>query len=178
MHPDPPLYPDDEAARRRALELEHYFDEQLGPHIRRAFFFDALEHTDYMVGLFASGEPAITRSAYRTFFPLVRMLMRTAMGIDAPRTEHSREKVEEALDRLEAEIGPSGYLVGDRFTVADLTAAALLAPLLMPQQFPYPFPKPPDSVARLRAAYASRPAFAWAAEMYQRHRGGVAAVEA
>jgi len=178
LHPHPPLYPDDGAARRRALELEHYFDEELGPHIRRAFFFDALEHTDYMVGLFASGERAITRSAYRTFFPLARMLMRTAMGIDAPRTERSREKVEEALDRLEAEIGPSGYLVGDRFTVADLTAAALLAPLLMPQQFPYPFPKPPDSVARLRAAYVSRPAFVWAAEMYQRHRGESAAVEA
>ena len=98
-------------ARARAGGLLRRGDRR--PHIRRAFFFDALEHTDYMVGLFASGEPAITRSAYRTFFPLARMLMRTAMGIDAPRTERSREKVEEALDRLEAEIGPSGYLVGD-----------------------------------------------------------------
>jgi glutathione S-transferase len=178
LRPDPPLYPTDEAERRRALELEEFFDEQLGPHIRRAFFFDALDHPDYMVSLFASGEPAITRSLYRTFFPVGRLVMRIAMGIDAPRAERSRQTMEEALDRLEAEIGPSGYLVGDRFTVADLTAASLLAPLLMPQEFPYPFPKPPDSVARLRAAYTSRPAFTWGAGMYRRHRGDSAAVEA
>src|SRR5262245_35418139 len=90
LRPDPPLYPTDETERRRALELEDFFDEQLGPHIRRAFFFDALDHTDYIVGLFASGEPAITRSLYGTFFPVARVLMRAAMGIDAPRTEHSR----------------------------------------------------------------------------------------
>src|SRR5580765_6079756 len=46
--PDPRLYPSDEADRRRALELEDFFDEQLGPHIRRAFFHVLLPHTDYI----------------------------------------------------------------------------------------------------------------------------------
>jgi glutathione S-transferase len=32
--PDPPLYPSDPGDRRRALELEDFFDEQLGPQIR------------------------------------------------------------------------------------------------------------------------------------------------
>ena len=30
--PRPPLYPEDQALRRRALELEEFFDEELGPH--------------------------------------------------------------------------------------------------------------------------------------------------
>src|SRR5437762_11893007 len=30
-HPDRPLYPDDPEARRQALELEDFFDEELGP---------------------------------------------------------------------------------------------------------------------------------------------------
>jgi glutathione S-transferase len=30
-YPEPPLYPADPAERRRALELEDFFDEQLGP---------------------------------------------------------------------------------------------------------------------------------------------------
>ena len=34
--PEPPLYPLDAAQRQRALELEEFFDEELGPHIRRA----------------------------------------------------------------------------------------------------------------------------------------------
>ena len=29
--PEPPLYPEDRAQRRRALELEEFFDEELGP---------------------------------------------------------------------------------------------------------------------------------------------------
>ena len=37
-YPQPPLYPDDPDDRRRALELEEFFDEELAPHIRRAAF--------------------------------------------------------------------------------------------------------------------------------------------
>ena len=41
-HPEPPLYPADAAARRRALALEDYFDEQLGPALRAAIDHAAL----------------------------------------------------------------------------------------------------------------------------------------
>lgn len=178
LRPEPPLYPTDADERRRALELEEFLDEELGPHIRRAFFFDALDHTDFMVALFASGEPAITRSLYRVFFPVGRTLMRAAMGIDAPRAEASRRRVAAALDRLAAEIGPAGHLVGERFSIADLTGAALLAPLLLPPEFPYPVPALPEPVARLRATWANHPAFGWAAGIYRRYRGDSCAVEA
>src|SRR5262249_57787113 len=33
--PDPPLYPADLVERERALRLEEFFDEELGPHLRR-----------------------------------------------------------------------------------------------------------------------------------------------
>ena len=35
-YPEPPLYPDDPDERRRALDLEDFFDEELGPQIRRS----------------------------------------------------------------------------------------------------------------------------------------------
>src|SRR5205823_4330404 len=81
------------------------------------------------------------------------------------RTARSREKVLGALDRLEAELQPSGYLVGERFSVADLTAAALLAPVVfLPPEFPYAPPGPlPAPVARWREAFAGRRASHWAA---------------
>ena len=37
-YPEPPLYPSDPAERERALELEDFFDEELGPYIRRFAF--------------------------------------------------------------------------------------------------------------------------------------------
>ncbi|MGH8659803.1 MAG: glutathione S-transferase family protein [Gammaproteobacteria bacterium] len=46
------------------------------------------------------------------------------------------------FDRLEAEIGPSGYLAGDRFGVADLAAAAVMTAIIRPPEFPYLCPSP------------------------------------
>jgi glutathione S-transferase len=40
------------------------------------------------------------------------------------------------MDRLARELQPSGFLESDRFTVADLTAAALLSLLVRPPEFP------------------------------------------
>ena len=41
--PDPPLYPTDPGERRRALELEEFFDEELGPYTRRLAMHFELE---------------------------------------------------------------------------------------------------------------------------------------
>ena len=38
--PEPPLYPADAEQRRRALELEDFFDEELGPHMRLLAFHE------------------------------------------------------------------------------------------------------------------------------------------
>src|SRR5207247_2499672 len=45
LPPEPALYPSEEAARRRALALEDFFDEELGPHVRRALFHELLTDT-------------------------------------------------------------------------------------------------------------------------------------
>ena len=49
-----------------------------------------------------------------------------------------------AVDRIESERDGRDYLVGESFTVADLTAAALLYPLVWPPEFQYDLPEPPS----------------------------------
>jgi glutathione S-transferase len=172
LRSEPALYPTGEDARRRALALEDFFDEQLGPHLRRAVFYEMLPDSDFAAALFTAGHGSTAQRLYRAAFPAVRLLMTASMKIDAAGAARSREKVLAAMDRIEAELEPSGYLVGDRFGVADLTAAALMAPLVFPPEFPCPTPGPlPAAVARWRESLADRPAFRWAAEMYRRHRG-------
>ena len=56
MVPAPPLYPRAEAARRRALALEDWLDEEVGPAIRSAI----------VATLFASDDPASYRMPYDT----------------------------------------------------------------------------------------------------------------
>ena len=60
--PEPPLYPDDPAQRRRALELEQFFDEELGPHIRRAVYHELLAQPELLVPLFTHGDPVAART--------------------------------------------------------------------------------------------------------------------
>jgi len=146
--PEPPLYPEDPAQRRRALELEEFFDEELGPHIRRAFYHELLPHPGLVVPLFTHGRPRAARALLRTGFPLLRVAMRRRFDINANAAANSRAKIVAAMDRLEREISSSGYLVGDSFTVADLTAAALFYGVARPRNFPYPMVAehdPPDS---------------------------------
>jgi glutathione S-transferase len=171
-YPDPPLYPSDPAERRRALELEEFFDEELGPYLRRMWFHELLPDADYSAAQLSVGFSPRARRLYRVIFPALRPVMKLDMRIDAVGAERGRAKVQVAMDRLAAELQPSGYLVGDRFSVADLTAAAMLSPVAMPPEFPYPFLTPlPASAARYRASIEGHRAFQWAADMYRRHRG-------
>jgi glutathione S-transferase len=166
-----PLYPADTAAKSRALELEEMFDEEIGVHVRRCVFHVALEEPDFICTLFSSGFGPSAQRLFRLAFPLTRIVMRLDMAVTDENTKRSRTRLDAALDRLEREIGTSGYLVGDSFTSADLTAAALLSPLTFPPEYPYPIPPLPQSMRTLQAEFAQRPAFAWARRMYIRHRG-------
>ena len=177
--PEPPLYPRDPAQRARALELEEFFDAELGPHIRRVGFHLMLSEPGFVVSAFSSESGLATRIAMRMAFPMMRVVLRKRLQIDDASVELSREKTFAALDRLESELQPSGYLVGDRFSVADLTAAALFSPLVVPPEFPYPPQRRmPEAMTRVRESVAARPGFGWVLEMYRCHRGQSAAIAA
>ena len=179
-HPEPPLYPADESDRRRALELEDFFDRQLGPWVRLRLAHALFLHDPELApAVFTVGMPAGSRRALAVVAPVFRRLYRLRYGIDAERAEVGRAKILAALDRIERELRPSGYLVGDGFGVADLTAAALFYPLVQPALFPYPWPRPlPASLEEERAAIAGHAGYRWLAEMYARHRGTSAEVAA
>ena len=85
------------------------------------------------------------------------------------RAERARREVLAALDRLEAELDGNDYLVGDRFSVADLTAAALFYPLVLPPEGPE-LGDPPDGFERFREPLKERPGYQWVAEMFRAHR--------
>jgi glutathione S-transferase len=176
-HPTPPLYPVDEVQRREALELQKWFDEELGPEIRRAFFWDLLPGSRYAAELFTIGRGPLIKSLYRTAFPAIRAVMMKDMKIDAAGAARGVERTREALDRVVAKSAPSGYLVGNSFSVADLTAAALLSPAAMPPEFPYSIPEPrAANLDKWLARWADHPGIVWVREIYRRHRGVSAAI--
>jgi glutathione S-transferase len=171
--PEPPLYPADPDERSRALDLEDYFDEQCGPDLRRVLFSDNMaEPEKFLAMLYGADHPRF--GLLKTLGPLFCRVVKRRFRIRPETVEESREMVRAALDEIEAEVGPSGYLVGESFTVADLTAASILAPIVMPPEFPYIKLHPDQRTAQsrwFRDSLADRPAFKWVEDMYARHRG-------
>lgn len=173
--PEPPLYPADPAARRRALTLEDEFDEQLGPAVRRLMWFHTLPDVDATAAaLFTEPHPARER-ILRASMPVARRAVSADYGASAQGARTALAEVGRMLDRIEAGIAGTGYLVGDAFTVADLAGAALLTPLIAPPERPYAPRSVAPAVAELRAELGERPGGQWVAEMYARHRGAPAA---
>lgn len=171
-HPDPPLYPRDPAARARAVGIEAHFDEHVAPDLRRLFWSTYLDRPRDCATLAAAGFSGAARNAFRAAFPVFRPIFRRNMGADAARVGAARERLVSHFERLESEIGPSGYLVGDRFGIADLAAASVMTAIIRPPQFPYPLPEPwPPELVALRASVSERPGFRWVLDMYARHRG-------
>ena len=81
--PTPALYPASEAARREALDLARWFDDEVGGPIRLAFFHEFLPDTAYAVRSFTLTVGPAAQDRYRVAFPLIRVVMRREMKIDA-----------------------------------------------------------------------------------------------
>jgi glutathione S-transferase len=174
--PEPALYPEAEQAWVRALELEAYFDREIGPHLRRLIFYYLLPDRDLASGVFSQGFRGAARALYRGAFPALRPMFMRAMRVDEPGAELGWKQTADALDRIEAELQPSGYLVGTAFSVADLTAAALLFPLIRPPEAQCELPdRWPGEMEDLRSSVEDRDAFQWALGIWREHRGTSAA---
>jgi glutathione S-transferase len=171
--PEPSLIPGDSHERQRALELEDFFDEELGPHIRRAIYWELLNYPEVVIPLFTDGASDLSRSLLRKSFPILRVGMRQVFNIREEPAARSRAKTIAALDRLERELGDGDYLVGNSFSIADLTAASLFYPLALPPEFPYTSPnwdELPEGARDFLGQMRERPGAQWVGEMYRRHR--------
>jgi glutathione S-transferase len=171
--PEPALYPEDRQEQRRALDLEEWFDEELGPQIRLLVWHEISRDPDLMAEAVVPDIPrplrrvrgaGVAAARYASAFAGVRYGVKSSEA-----AERARGVVLAALDRLEAELDGNQYLVGDRFSVADLTAASLLYPLAFPPEGPH-VPSPPPGYERFRAQLAERDGYRWVEEMFRRHR--------
>jgi glutathione S-transferase len=170
-YPQRALYPEDPAVRERALAAQRRFDDEVGPAVRTALFSVLIHEPDYLCALFTRPQPALKRALYRAAFPLAKPLIAKGNGVTPASVERALARTQEALDETARLVAPRGRVVGDAFCVADLAAAALLAPLADLSHPDMARPHPiPERVAAFYARYAQHPAIDWVREQYARHR--------
>jgi glutathione S-transferase len=172
--PVPALYPQDTIARQRALALEDDLDETLGPSVRAAIMSPLFrQDPNIALRVLTTGMPD---EAKRRLRPLLLLIFPTYYRfrhkISDANLEKDRASVAAALDRIELQRQGREYLVGHTFTIADLTAASLLAPVLQPPEIQYPLRvQLPSYLQQYRATVLKHPAAQWAASIYRLHRG-------
>jgi glutathione S-transferase len=171
--PDPPLYPRDVAARQRALALEDDLDETLGPALRAAIVTPLFQNDpEVALRVLTTGMPEKAYEKLRPLLWIFPAFYRLRHKISEAALLKDRAIVAAALDRIELERRGCMYLVGDSFTVADLTAAALLGALLQPPELQYPLQvELPTYLQDYRAMLLQHPAAQWVTGIYRRHRG-------
>lgn len=139
------LIPERDPERADALALEDDFDRHLGPATRRWAYFHSLDDKELLARL-VTGAPRWERTLLRLTRPLAVRYLKRGLKIDAAGAARSKAKIDETFAHVGALLGDGRrYLMGDRFTVADLTFAALAAPVLLPAEYGAPLP-PLDSL--------------------------------
>jgi len=171
-YPDPMLMPADEAGRRRVLEIQKRFDEDWTPRMRRAVLTTLMDEPDYWARTFGADHSRLKQRLYALVLPLARGLVRKGNGITGPESvADGFTAAKEALDFVEQETKATGYLVGDRFTLADLVAASSLAFCCDP---PHPDMERPiphcRGVAAWILAWHDHVGVALVKTMYENHR--------
>jgi glutathione S-transferase len=173
-HPEPPLYPIDAAERARAIELEDWFDENLGPHTRLLPFYELIQEPELFAEIAAESVPGPLGKAKPVVGAYARAYTSLRWGANSEEAAvQAREAVLAAFDKLERELeeGNGEFLVGEGLSVADVTAASLFYPIVVPPEGPLDpaLPRPP-ALERFRQSLSDRRGFKWVQETFSKHR--------
>lgn len=161
----------------QALELEERFDRNIGPHTRRFIYQQLFDNDLSIVDLFSQGNvPAWEIALLRVGAPAIKDGMIRDMAIHRRAAENSRLVFENEFAYV-ADLLSDGrrYLCGDALTAADITFAALSAPVLLPDNYGARLPRLEDAapgavVRELVEKYRSTSARAYAMRLYHDHR--------
>lgn len=169
------LYP---ARHRDEIEaLEEAFDEGLGIESRRWVYFNwQTESARQVLKIAAQGTPRWERALAPALFPMMRRYLDRHLALSADNVARGLRQIEAAFDTVAARLADGRpYLFGERINAADITFAALAAPMLLPDEYGIRLPTPETAPPAARpqvAAFRAHPAGEYVLRLFRedRHR--------
>jgi glutathione S-transferase len=174
LDPADRLIPEDADARADVERLVTEFDDDLGPHGRRWIYWHVLPNRRVGVEYNCTGVPAWERRAFPVLLPLSAIAIRRLLEITPETVAASEDAVWASFDRVAGRLADGRrFLVGDRFSAADLTFAALAASVVLPEEYGVPLPQPEalhEPLASGVRRFREHPAGAFALELFRTER--------
>ena len=168
------LYGDSPVQLEEILALQRDFDDDLGPHGRLWMYHHLLDRPDLAREYGCTGVPGWERRALPPLFGVMGRLISRKLGVNPEAAVESERHVDATFDRVAERLSDGRpYLVGERFSAADLAFAALAGAVLMPPQWGVPLPGPdelpPAAAAKVREL-REHPAGRFALRMFEQER--------
>ncbi len=171
-----PLFPTEPSLAAEVEALEDRFDEVLGPATRRIVYYYGLKRPLLVMRMALAGVPWHDKLLFPLMVPFVGIGIRRVTETSHTTAMRAMDDVRALWAEIDGRLSDGRpYLCGDRFTAADLTFAALGAPVVFPDGYGAWMP-PRDEMPAGIVAYvdelADRPASAFVRRMYAAHRPG------
>lgn len=145
------LYPRDAGLLQAVHALEDSFDRSFGPHTRRWAYYQVLPQRAVLFRMMTHGVPRSESRLLNLALPLVVFAIRKGLRVTHEGANRSIGRVRAVFAEVDGLLADGrGYLVGDRFTAADLTFAALAAPVLLPERGIAAYPVVDDVPSAMR----------------------------
>jgi glutathione S-transferase len=172
--PEHRLLPADRAARLEEVGICRRLDDRLGPSGRRLMYVHMLAQKDLALSFNNQGVSGWEDRLIRWGWPLVGRMIGRVLDIRPGIEVEDEATVWHEFDLIAERLSDGRpYLSGERFGAADLTFAALSAPVVVPPQYGTPLPRP-DAMPPATAAIVQRgrdhPAGRHALALFARHR--------
>jgi len=169
-----PLFPRDPDLAAQVRALEHDFDENLGPHGRRWMYRQMSDEYELVRDFGVANIPAWEQRALPVMWPVAKRVIDRILNITPETVQLSIERVEATFDEIGERLSDGRrYLIGDQFTAADLSFAALSAAVLVPREYGTPLPQPellPEPMASKVLELRAHPAGEFALRLYREER--------
>ena len=132
-------------------ELEELFDETLGIESRRWVYFHAMQTPSMALRISSQGVPDWQATIAPLCYPLLKAFIRRKLEVRTSTVELGLERARDIVCQIDTMLGDGrAYLLGDRFTAADLTFASMMAPFLMPLEYGVRLPRLDEIGADMR----------------------------
>jgi glutathione S-transferase len=170
-YPDNPLTPSSEAGRDACQQIERTMDEALGVNIRCILYSALLNYPDFIRQCFTHAIPFYKKPFFRPIAPVLRKKIYQVYVGSPEKVARAKMIFDAAMHDMAKRIEGKPYLVGDSFSRADLSVAAMLSLLTLPPEHPFPWGQIPDPDATAFCEhYRDHPVSQWVNRIYREHR--------